>query len=113
VADCVFCRIVAGEVPAEITYQDDLLVAFRDIHPEPPVHILIVPRRHVASLTEIGAEDRAWLGRVQEVAAELARREGLARTGFRLVVNCGPHAGQEVMHLHYHLIGGRPLGKMA
>lgn len=112
-ADCIFCRIIAGEVPATVVYQDDLVVAFRDINPVAPVHILVVPRRHVASLAEVGEADRAWLGHLQEVAAELARREGIAATGFRLVVNCGPDAGQEVMHLHYHLIGGRRLGPLA
>lgn len=111
-AECIFCRIIAGEIPAEITYQDEVLVAFRDIHPLAPVHLLIVPRRHVESLAETGEEDQAWLGRVQVVATALARREGIAGSGFRLVVNCGPDAGQEVPHLHYHLIGGRTLGGM-
>jgi histidine triad (HIT) family protein len=109
-ADCVFCRIVAGEIPATIVYQDDLVVAFRDLHPLTPVHILLVPRQHVASLTEISAADRDWLGHIQEAAVEIARREGIADKGFRLVVNCGPDGGQEVMHLHYHLLGGKPLG---
>lgn len=111
-ADCIFCRIIAGEVPADFVHQDDLVVAFRDINPVAPVHILLVPRRHLTSLAEITEEDRLWLARLQEVAAELARREKVAESGFRMVLNCGPDAGQEVPHLHYHLIGGRKLGRM-
>jgi histidine triad (HIT) family protein len=112
VADCIFCRIIAGEVPADFVHQDDLVVAFRDINPVAPVHILLVPRRHLTSLAEITEEDRLWLARLQEVAAELARHKKVAESGFRMVLNCGPDAGQEVPHLHYHLIGGRKLGRI-
>jgi histidine triad (HIT) family protein len=110
VADCIFCRIIAGEIPSQMVYQDELVVAFRDIHPVAPVHLLIVPRKHVNRLTETTEADREWLARIQEVAAELARREGVAESGFRLVANFGPDGGQEVPHVHYHLVGGRPLG---
>lgn len=112
-SDCIFCRIISGDIPAKITYQDDLIVAFEDLHPLAPVHYLLVPRKHITSLAEIDQTDRTWLAHVQEVAAELAKREGIAEKGFRLVANCGPEAGQEVMHLHYHLIGGRELGGIA
>jgi histidine triad (HIT) family protein len=108
--DCLFCRIASGEIPAKVVYQDEQVVAFRDITPQASTHILIIPRQHIADLLQFTAEDGALLGKMTGVAAELARQEGLAERGFRLVVNTGPDAGQSVQHLHLHLLGGREMG---
>lgn len=105
--DCLFCRIVRKEIPAKLVAEDEHCVAFRDINPQAPVHILIVPREHVASLNE--ATDPAMLGRLSLKAAELAKREGIAKAGYRTVVNTNAAAGQTVFHIHLHLLGGRPL----
>lgn len=107
---CVFCRIVAGEVSAAIVHEDDLVVAFRDINPQAPVHLLLVPRKHIPDLNSLAEGDVAVVGRIVQLAVDLAKSEGIAETGFRLLVNCGPQAGQSVPHLHFHLLGGRPLG---
>lgn len=109
-SECLFCRIAAGEIPANLVYADEHVVAFRDLRPEAPSHVLIVPRQHVASLAEAGAGEGELLGRVLLAAGEVARREGVADSGYRLVLNTGPDAGQVVMHLHFHLLGGRGLG---
>ncbi len=109
-SDCIFCRIVQGEIPADLVYEDDEVVAFRDVAPQAPVHILVIPRRHVATLLDTGPDDRQLLGRLQQAAIEIARREGLDKRGFRLVINCLEQAGQSVFHLHLHLLGGRRLG---
>lgn len=105
--DCLFCRIVRKEIPATIVLSDDHLVAFRDINPQSPVHVVIVPREHVASLNE--ATDAEMLGRLSLAAAEIARREGVADSGYRTVVNTNRAAGQTVFHIHLHLLGGRAL----
>jgi histidine triad (HIT) family protein len=107
---CIFCRIAAGEIPSDIVHQDDLCVAFRDIEPRAPVHILIVPRRHIASLADLTGDDLLLAGHLQWTAARLAADAGLADTGYRVVVNCGDDGGQTVEHLHVHLLGGRRLG---
>ena len=104
--DCLFCRIVAGEVPATKLHEDDLVIAIRDIGPQAPTHALILPIRHVASAADLTEADGELLGRMFAVAAELARTEGLER-GWRLVTNVGPDGGQSVDHLHLHLLGGR------
>ena len=104
---CLFCRIAAGEIPARIAYQDEQVVAFHDIDPKAPTHVLVIPRRHVPSLAE--ATDAELLGRMSLLAADIARQEGLAERGFRTVINSGPDAGQTVFHLHLHLLGGRHL----
>ena len=108
--DCIFCRIAAGEVPGDILYQDDHLVAIRDINPQAPTHILIMPRAHVPSLSDLTAEQSPLMGSMIRVANELAKAEGVADRGYRLVINSGLEAGQEVPHLHMHLLGGRPMG---
>lgn len=105
--DCLFCKIVAGTLPAERVYQDEWVTAFRDIHPAAPTHILIVPNHHVASVNEFTAADEPVVGRMFTVARQLAGQEGIAETGYRLIVNTGRHAGQVVFHLHLHLIGGQ------
>ncbi len=107
--DCLFCQIAAGTIPAKLVYQDDHLVAFRDIHPVAPTHILLIPRRHLASLAEAQPADRELLGGLLLAASELARDEGLTDGGYRVVANTGAQAGQSVPHLHFHLIGGRSL----
>ncbi len=108
----IFSRIVRGEIPADIVHQDELVTAFRDVNPAAPTHILIVPNQEVATLADLAPEQERVAGRMLLVARELAQKEGLAQDGYRLIINCGPHGGQEVMHLHLHLLGGRPLGPM-
>jgi histidine triad (HIT) family protein len=107
VADCLFCRIAAGTVPADRVHEDDLVVAFRDIAPRAPTHILLIPRRHIASAANLTEEDGPLLGRLFAVAADLARSAGIADGGYRLVSNVGRWGGQTVDHLHVHLMGGR------
>ena len=104
---CLFCRIVRKEIPAAIVAETDDCIAFRDINPQAPVHVLVVPRRHVASLDE--AEDATLVGRLALVAADLARREGIAERGYRTVINTNADAGQTVFHIHLHLLGGRKM----
>jgi histidine triad (HIT) family protein len=108
--DCLFCGIIAGKAKGEIVYRDDSVVAFRDILPRAPVHILIVPRKHIASVLELDGSDAGVVADIFRVAVKLAHDEGIATAGFRVVVNCGRDAGQSVFHLHYHLLGGRVLG---
>ena len=105
--NCLFCRIVRHEIPAQIVHEDDGLVAFRDINPQAPTHILIIPRDHVASLNDLEPGHRAVLGDMHLLAQALARAEGVADDGWRVVVNCGAAAGQTVWHVHMHLLGGR------
>jgi len=107
-ADCLFCRIAAGEIPATKVHEDDLVLAIRDINPQAPTHVLVMPVAHVASAAELADADAPLLGRLFAVAADLARREGLDG-GWRLVTNVGRDAGQSVDHLHLHLLGGRPM----
>ena len=108
--DCPFCAIVAGRLPAEILHEDDRVVAFRDIHPQAPLHVLVIPRRHVRSLDAVGGDDRELLGHLLHVAARLARDLGVAERGYRTVLNCNGDGGQTVWHLHLHLLAGRPMG---
>jgi histidine triad (HIT) family protein len=107
--NCLFCKIVEGGIPAEVIYQDDQSVAFRDINPQAPVHVLIVPRKHVASLSKMTRDDETTVGHLFHVAGEIARQEGVADSGFRTVINTGEGAGQSVFHVHVHLLGGRGL----
>jgi histidine triad (HIT) family protein len=107
--NCIFCKIVAGEIPAAKIYEDERAVAFRDINPQAPTHALVIPRAHVASLNEAGADDEPLLGHLLLVAARIARDEGHAEGGYRTVINTGPDAGQTVFHVHVHLLGGRTL----
>jgi histidine triad (HIT) family protein len=107
--NCLFCKIAAGEIPGTIVYQDDDVVVFRDIHPAAPQHILLIPRRHIASSTDLTTEDGPLLAHIYTIATQLARELNL-ESGYRIVTNIGPDAGQSVFHLHFHLLGGRPLG---
>jgi histidine triad (HIT) family protein len=106
--DCVFCKIAAGEIPTTAVYQDQLAYAFGDISPKAPVHVLIIPREHIGSLAEAGADKRALLGHLMGVAGKIAQEKGLAK-GYRVVVNTGEDGGQTVEHLHLHLLGGRQM----
>ncbi|HEX3559221.1 MAG TPA: histidine triad nucleotide-binding protein [Pyrinomonadaceae bacterium] len=107
--DCIFCKIVAGEIPAKKVYEDERALAFRDINPQAPTHALVIPRTHVASLEEAGEDDEAMLGHLLRVAARVAREEGHAESGYRTVINTGAGAGQTVFHIHVHVLGGRTL----
>lgn len=107
---CLFCRIIAGELHAEKVHEDDRAVAFRDINPQAPVHLLVIPRKHVTSLAEAEQEDAGLLGHLLLCGRELARREGILERGYRTVINTNREAGQTVFHLHVHVLGGRHLG---
>jgi len=108
----LFERIIAGELPATVLYRDPKVIAFLDIHPAAPVHILIVPNKPIPTANDIADEDEALIGHMFVVARDLARQQGIAESGYRLIVNCNAHGGQEVYHLHLHLLGGRHLGPM-
>ena len=105
--NCIFCRILEGDAPGEILFRDELVTAFRDINPAGPVHMLIVPNRHYASLNDMSSEDEALAGRMLIVARQLAEQEGIHESGYRLILNTGPDGGQVVHHVHLHLIGGQ------
>ena len=107
--DTVFGMILRGEIPADLVYEDDLAVAFRDIAPQAEVHVLVIPRRHIRSLAHVGSEDQALLGHLLDVCAKVAAREGVAESGYRVVTNIGEDGGQSVDHLHFHVLGGRRL----
>ena len=106
---CIFCDIISGKIPADIVYQDEDLFAFRDINPQAPTHILIIPKRHIASLAELSEADLPLIGQMVSLTHKLAKDEGIAETGYRLAINYGEWGGQVVHHLHLHLLGGRRL----
>ena len=108
----LFAKIISGEIPSDTVYKDELVTAFRDINPVAPTHILIVPNVVIPTVNDVSAEHEQALGRMMIVAAKLAAQEGIAEDGYRLIVNCNDHGGQEVYHLHMHLVGGRPMGPM-
>ena len=107
--DCIFCRIIAGKIPSDVVYQDEEVIAFRDINPNAPVHLLVIPRKHITCLSDLKDEDLPLMGHMVGVANKLAKQEGISSTGYRLVINCGQQGGQLVPHLHMHLLGGRQL----
>lgn len=109
-ADCIFCRIAKKEIPSQVIYEDELVLAFRDLNPQAPVHVLIIPKQHLGSVSEIDDAHPLLAGRLLKVARDLAVQEKVAEEGFRLVVNTGADGGQTVPHLHVHLLGGRALG---
>ena len=111
-SESIFSKIIKGEIPADIVYRDDLVTAFKDINPQAPLHILIVPNKEIPSVNDVTVEDEPALGRLFSVAAKIAREQGVAESGYRLLVNTGRDGGQEVPHLHMHIFGGRPLGPM-
>ncbi len=108
--DCLFCKIAAGDIPADVVHRDDRVVAFRDINPQAPTHVLVIPTEHVASLDAAAPEHQELLGELLLAAQAVARTEGLSDAGYRVVTNVGPHGGQTVHHLHIHVLGGRPMG---
>jgi histidine triad (HIT) family protein len=107
--DCLFCSIIEGETPADAIYQDERSIAFRDINPQAPVHVLVVPREHIESLDDAAQKDEALLGHLLRVAARVANEQGLSESGYRTIINTGAGAGQSVFHLHVHVLGGRSL----
>jgi histidine triad (HIT) family protein len=107
--DCIFCQIASGKIPSDIVHQDDKVIAFRDIKPQAPVHLIIIPKRHIPSLGHLSQADLPLVGHMIDIANQLAKREGVAERGYRLAINCGPEGGQLVPHLHLHLLGGRKL----
>jgi histidine triad (HIT) family protein len=107
---CLFCKIIAGEIPSTKVFEDDHVFAFKDINPEAPQHVLIVPKKHIESLSDAGPEDATLLGHIQLSAAKIAQDLGISSSGYRLVNNCGQHGGQTVYHIHYHLLGGTQMG---
>jgi histidine triad (HIT) family protein len=108
-SDCLFCGIVEGKIKGEIVYRDNSIVAFKDINPKAPVHILIVPTKHITTLLDLQEEDKEIVGEIFAVANRLAEQQGISKSGFRVVANCGAGAGQTVFHIHFHLLGGRSL----
>ena len=112
VENCIFCQIISGQTSADVVYRDEAVTAFRDQKPAAPVHLLIIPNRHVTSLNDITPEDEAMLGRVMLVARRLAEQNNVSQSGYRLLVNSGPDAGQTIFHLHFHLMGGERLPKI-
>ena len=108
-ADCLFCKIIAGELPSTKVYEDDTILAFRDIAPQAPVHVLVVPKEHIVDTDGITAENSALIAHIFEVIPQIAKAEGLDN-GYRVATNCGPDSGQMVPHLHFHLLGGRKMG---
>jgi histidine triad (HIT) family protein len=105
--NCIFCKIVSGEAYSQTLYRDELVTAFRDIHPVAPTHVLVVPNKHIISVNDLSHEDEPLIGRLFMTARQIARQEGVDQTGYRLIVNTGAHAGQAVFHLHLHIIGGQ------
>ncbi len=107
--DCVFCRIVRKELPAAVLFESERFLAFEDIRPRAPVHVLVIPKAHIASLNEAPEGSEALLGEALSTARAMARLKGVGESGYRIVLNTGPHSGQEVFHIHFHVLGGRPL----
>jgi histidine triad (HIT) family protein len=108
--DCLFCKMVSGEIAPDKVFEDDDVLAFRDINPQAPTHVLVVPKRHVATLNELDGESAGLVGKMVLAAAEVARREGFAEQGYRTIMNCNADGGQTVFHIHLHLLGGRVMG---
>ena len=108
--DCLFCKIVAGDIPADIVYESETCLAFRDINPQAPTHVLVIPRKHIATINDIAAEDEGLVGSLYTAAREIAAAEGIADDGYRTVMNCNESAGQSVFHIHLHVLGGRQMG---
>lgn len=108
-ADCVFCQIVAGKIASDIVYQDKEVMAFRDINPQAATHVVIIPKKHIPTLADISEADLPLVAQMVSVANEVAKKEGISKTGYRVVINCGEYGGQIVPHLHMHLLGGKRL----
>lgn len=109
--DCLFCKIIKGDIPSTKVYEDEFVYAFKDINPEAPVHILVVPKKHIKSVNEIDEIDENLIGKIFLAIKKIAKEQGVAEQGYRVISNCGKDAGQTVMHLHFHILGGRKLGE--
>ena len=109
-SDCIFCKIINREIPSDIVYEDDEIISFRDINPAATIHILVIPKKHIKSLTELSKEDEVLIGKIYSAINKIAENENIKNKGFRVIVNCGEDGGQEVGHLHFHLLGGEKLG---
>lgn len=109
--DCLFCKIVKGEIPSTKVYEDEFVYAFKDINPEAPVHILVIPKKHIESINKIEKEDEELIGKIFTTIKKVAKDQKIAESGYRVVSNCGKDAGQTVMHLHFHILGGKTLGE--
>ncbi len=108
--DCTFCKIIKGEIPSEKVYEDEEILAFKDIHPAAPIHILVIPKKHIATLMDVTPEDSNIMAKILESIQKIVKKLGIEENGFRLIANCGPASGQEVMHIHFHLLAGRKMG---
>ena len=109
-SDCIFCKIANKEIPTQAVYEDDMVIAFNDLEPQAPVHVLVIPKKHIKSLLEVNEEDSKIIAKIYEVINKIVKDMKMEEDGFRVIVNCGKDAGQEVMHLHFHLLGGKKLG---
>ena len=107
--DCIFCKIINKEIPSNIVYEDEEILAFKDIAPQAPVHIVVIPKKHISKITEISQEDEKVIGKIYAVINHIAKEQGIADDGFRVIINCGQNGGQEVKHIHFHLLGGTKL----
>ena len=107
--NCIFCKIINNEIPSNKVYEDDMVLAFKDINPQAPIHILVIPKKHIPSILEISKEDDTLIAHIYDVINIIAKKENIDKTGFRVITNCGQDAGQEVMHLHFHILAGRKL----
>lgn len=110
--DCIFCKIVEGAIPSKKVFENEHIIAFHDIQPAAPVHILIIPKKHISSMNDVGSGDLYLIGEIHSAAQQIAKDQGVDETGYRLINNCGPDSGQVVFHIHYHLLGGEKLGAL-
>ena len=108
--DCVFCKIIKGEIPSEKVYEDDEILAFKDINPAAPIHILVIPKKHIETLLEVKEEDSYLIAKIYQVINKIANQIEIEKEGFRVIANCGKDSGQEVMHIHFHILAGKKLG---
>ena len=108
--NCLFCKIIKKEIPSTIVYEDEEILAFRDINPVAPVHVLVIPKKHISSLVDLEPEDEAIVGKIYTIINKIAKQENIFESGFRVIVNCGKDGGQEVKHIHFHVLGGKKLG---
>lgn len=108
--DCIFCKIIKGEIPSSKVYEDDEILAFKDINPAAPIHILVIPKKHISMLTDLKEDDETLIGKIYTCINKVAEKEGFKEQGFRIIANCGKDSGQEVMHIHFHILGGKVLG---
>ena len=108
--NCIFCKIINKEIPSEIVYEDEKIIAFKDVNPAAPIHILVVPKKHIATLLEVSERDSSIIAEIYNTINKIAKENGFAENGFRVIVNCGKDSGQEVMHIHFHVLAGKKLG---